>query len=576
MKTMMFIIIFLVGLADVYPQGDCPGSIARTLSNGLHKWYWNGNLNNIEIRKTLGGQPLNSSDAANVIRSAIEYAAYIWRSETQGAIQLVEGTANDHDIPIYVHPMDMDVAGNGTGGMIQVNSEWDWTDEITLVNAPPGGYPDIYTVFIHEMGHIFGANHSNSYSVMNYVSSLAKRTLTNCDKSSLVAVYNPMYYVTVRNDFAGGKLKVDYTTYTNVPLEGLPTFNWRETSFPHNLYAFDNQFATDEIKRSWKKWNDGKLDTNYNLPIAREGTFEAQFYKIYNVTFKNNFVGVGNGGTITVNGQNYSSPTSQFEVREDLSISVSAVLHTINGIDYTFSQWNDGNTSNPRTFYPSENSTYTANFTGKPTNSGEYVNFGSTVGQPIVIYWTDNPNTNVTQYQIWRRVKHNGVVGADTHIGTVNRGVQTFTDYSYLLTASYSADLIWYDVRAFYSVENTYSDSQWSAVFGEYDLSPKINEENYAEEKASEEIVHDFKLYDNYPDPFNPTTTIKYQLPEAGMVTLKVYDILGREVVELVNENKSPGYYEVNFDASKLTSGVYIYTIQAGKYMESKKMILAK
>jgi hypothetical protein len=56
---------------------------------------------------------------------------------------------------------------------------------------------------------------------------------------------------------------------------------------------------------------------------------------------------------------------------------------SINGIDYTFSQWIDGNTSNPRTFYPSENSTYTANFIGKPTNSGEYVNFGSTVGPPI-------------------------------------------------------------------------------------------------------------------------------------------------------------------------------------------------
>ncbi len=80
----------------------------------------------------------------------------------------------------------------------------------------------------------------------------------------------------------------------------------------------------------------------------------------------------------------------------------------------------------------------------------------------------------------------------------------------------------------------------------------------------------------NYPNPFNPTTTINYQLPENGFVTIKVYDMLGKEIATLVNENKSAGYYKINFDASKLTSGVYIYTINAGKYSQSKKMLLMK
>ncbi len=92
----------------------------------------------------------------------------------------------------------------------------------------------------------------------------------------------------------------------------------------------------------------------------------------------------------------------------------------------------------------------------------------------------------------------------------------------------------------------------------------------------SEQLPTDYALRQNNPNPFNPTTTINYQLPENGFVTIKVYDLLGKEVATLVNENKSAGYYKVNFDASKLTSGVYIYTINAGKYTQSKKMLLTK
>ncbi|HCY74397.1 MAG TPA: hypothetical protein DHV28_00615 [Ignavibacteriales bacterium] len=85
-----------------------------------------------------------------------------------------------------------------------------------------------------------------------------------------------------------------------------------------------------------------------------------------------------------------------------------------------------------------------------------------------------------------------------------------------------------------------------------------------------------FDLSQNYPNPFNPSTTIKFQLPKAGMVTLKVYDILGNEVAALVNEEKAAGQYEVNFNASALASGVYIYKIQSGSFINSKKMILLK
>ena len=83
-------------------------------------------------------------------------------------------------------------------------------------------------------------------------------------------------------------------------------------------------------------------------------------------------------------------------------------------------------------------------------------------------------------------------------------------------------------------------------------------------------------LYDNYPNPFNPSTTIRYSIPEASFTTLKIYDALGNEVSSLVNETKSAGTYEVEFNASDFSSGIYYYTLKAGSFTETKKMILMK
>ena len=85
-----------------------------------------------------------------------------------------------------------------------------------------------------------------------------------------------------------------------------------------------------------------------------------------------------------------------------------------------------------------------------------------------------------------------------------------------------------------------------------------------------------FTLSQNYPNPFNPTTAISYQLPAVSYVTLKVYDLLGREVATLVNEVKQAGSYSANWDASRLSSGVYFYQLEAGQFRETKRMILMK
>ncbi len=88
--------------------------------------------------------------------------------------------------------------------------------------------------------------------------------------------------------------------------------------------------------------------------------------------------------------------------------------------------------------------------------------------------------------------------------------------------------------------------------------------------------IDDFALESNYPNPFNPTTQISYQLPENSFVNLVVYNVVGQKVAELVNQEQTSGKYTVKFDASNLPSGVYIYKLQAGEFSDVKKMLLTK
>jgi len=89
-------------------------------------------------------------------------------------------------------------------------------------------------------------------------------------------------------------------------------------------------------------------------------------------------------------------------------------------------------------------------------------------------------------------------------------------------------------------------------------------------------IPTEYKLEQNYPNPFNPSTSIRYQVSTISQVSIKGYDILGNEVTTLVNEQKEPGYYEIDFNAGSFASGVYIYRLQANNYVSTKKMMVLK
>lgn len=88
--------------------------------------------------------------------------------------------------------------------------------------------------------------------------------------------------------------------------------------------------------------------------------------------------------------------------------------------------------------------------------------------------------------------------------------------------------------------------------------------------------IDDYKLYQNYPNPFNPVTKISYKINNAGFVTLKVYNLVGQVVGELVNENQDPGTYSVIFNGNQLTTGIYLYKLQINGFTTVKRMTLIK
>lgn len=94
--------------------------------------------------------------------------------------------------------------------------------------------------------------------------------------------------------------------------------------------------------------------------------------------------------------------------------------------------------------------------------------------------------------------------------------------------------------------------------------------------QIANELPTEYQLYQNYPNPFNPVTTIKYDIPKKAFVTIKVYDITGREVGELVNQEQEQGRYEISWSADKLASGIYFYTIRTQDFSDTKRMVLIK
>ena len=163
-----------------------------------------------------------------------------------------------------------------------------------------------------------------------------------------------------------------------------------------------------------------------------------------------------------------------------------------------------------------------------------------------------------------------GVVGSSTKWET-NAAQSSYTRFTVPIEyfVSGTPDSAWVII----SIDDTSDNEQAGAyaLFDDFSWGPVT-----AVQGNDNNIPREFKLNQNYPNPFNPNTTISFVIGNLSFVTLKIYDDLGREVTTLMNEEKPAGEYKVRFDANVLPSGVYYYRIQAGKYSETKKMILLR
>lgn len=159
----------------------------------------------------------------------------------------------------------------------------------------------------------------------------------------------------------------------------------------------------------------------------------------------------------------------------------------------------------------------------------------------------------------------NGVLFSDQGMDITQNGGKTWIKKDYKMPL-YNANKVAYNNKG-----DMFIISEASLIMKYSILSNSPGSKN-----NSDELFTACYLNQNYPNPFNPVTTIKFDIPNDGIVRLEVFDILGRKITTLVNEHKSAGSYEQVFDASGLASGVYVYKLQAGDFVNSKKMILMK
>ncbi len=184
------------------------------------------------------------------------------------------------------------------------------------------------------------------------------------------------------------------------------------------------------------------------------------------------------------------------------------------------------------------------------------------------VNWTQNLLNNTNVYAL-------EISGNNIYAGTYNFGVYVSNDSGINWTQRndgllFSGALV-YDLCQLNN--KLFAGLGFAGNVGVYGrLLSQLTEVN----PISNEVPNKFSLLQNYPNPFNPETQIGFRISETGFVSLKVYSELGKEVQTLVNEKLSPGIYDVNFDGSNLSSGIYFYKIQAGNYSEVKKMTLLK
>lgn len=346
-----------------------------------------------------------------------------------------------------------------------------------------------------------------------------------------------------------------------------PIIKSRESStFPHVLTATNDGDTINNYIRKWVGWNGQNSSTIFNMNNEANYNVTGTYKKQVNATIYSNKI----LDTIMINNTYFAMTYSNYFYDKDI-YSVQCINKYRGGLYYQFGHWVYNNVTsyeNPKVIYnPADHVNLQLIYKRYPDGRNKNISFGEIMGAPITIYWTDNPHPSVKN-RIYRRILNNGTWGSETLLGTVEPGIGYFQDQQYLLTSWKLGDLINYDVRQYFPPDSTFSDVQWVAIHGQLDKQ--------STEYSLNDIRPEKYSISNYPNPFNPVTKISFSIKENGMTKVQVYDILGNKVADLVSEYLAAGNYETPFDASRLPSGTYIYTIKSNNYSAVKKMLLVK
>ncbi len=193
-----------------------------------------------------------------------------------------------------------------------------------------------------------------------------------------------------------------------------------------------------------------------------------------------------------------------------------------------------------------------------------------TTNNQVTLSWTNNNESDRAYWEVWRKYFRSSFDQQDwTLIGTST--TPSFTDPDFQLNSIGDLYTVYYKIRTkdtqgYYS---TFSDIISTSAY-------RVFQKGGDEITKRGEIPQEFSINQNYPNPFNPSTRISYSIPEVATVKITIFDRLGREVSTLINREHKPGYYSVDFDANGLSSGVYFYKVDAGRFSTVKKMILMK
>ena len=268
------------------------------------------------------------------------------------------------------------------------------------------------------------------------------------------------------------------------------------------------------------------------------------------------------GGYTNVNGTSFSAPLTAALSGLLLSLNSNLTVQQVSDyitkstdkIDATRFPY-DGNGWNQYLGYGRINA-YKA---VQPPSAPQNLSYSNVSGHPR-LSWSA-AEWDVTKYEVWRDL------GSDyTKIAEVNAPTTTYDDYDLVISESnpYSA---WYYVKAkdLTNLTSVASSSLRVRYFGQQDKQFEIVQ-----------LPSNPTLYQNYPNPFNPTTTIKYSVPDEQFVSIKLYNGLGQKIETIVEGMKQAGFYQMNFDASQLPSGIYFYTMKSGNTVNTQKMILQK